>query len=1180
MNPAAEDPSSTQRQATLGIEAELEAEGFEDAELIGRGGFGAVYRCAERALERQVAVKVLRPESDGADLERFLREQRSLGRLSAHPNIVTVLHVDVTATGRPYLVMPFYRRGSLQDAIADSGPLDYAAVLRLGVKLAGALETAHRAGILHRDVKPGNVLLTDYGQPELCDFGIAHMADGAFETGSGEITGSPAFTAPEVLFGQPSTVRSDIYSLGATLFSAYTGHAAFERREGEDVVAQFIRISRHSAIPVEDLPEDLGRLISDAMARQPEDRPASARQFGDALRELQRHNGFTVDEMSIPDSSPEFDEARSRDSDGSRRAVRRPRHDMPALVTPNTRFRPPHPLEHLIRRPRLGALLRPGERPRLILIHAPAGFGKSSVATQLAEQLFHDGAQVAWLTTDTDDNNVVTFCAHVLEALRRTDPSLGGELSLALEEAGSRAERFVLTSLINELHERKHHVALVIDDWHQVTSESSRAALRFLLERGCHHLQLIVTTRTRAGLPLSALRVHNELVEIDSTALRFTAEETGAFLARCDGIDLASADIERLTESTEGWIAALQLAALSLRQHGRSAELLHEISGRHHALGEFLAENVLDSLDPALVDFMMDTSITRRICGDLATALTGTDRGQALLENVEERNLFLRRIDETGEWFRYHYLFADYLQRRLERDRPERLPVLHAAAAAWFSEHQMVQDAVTHALASGNDRWAAELVEEAGIALLEQGQMATILALTDLLPPEVSAHRPHLLVTITLANLGVRRDAAARETLDRVYAALESSQLDPYETAKLRIQCQVIEGVAAMLQDRSEGIADLIETPLRDPDSFEPWFAAGAAVIAAFIDLSHFRFDAVKACRERAAVYFETSTGPLTQTYAYCLSALAAREQLDIRTAEYFLRKVMQLAMTGRRTSGLAARMAGALLGELRYEHNDVDEANRLIDAAHEFAATAGTVDVMIAVYVTGAKVKAALGDHEEAAQRLDDGMRIAADLDLPRLTAAIEGERIRQGIARVAEPPPSLGPPADSPAEPGTAELTRDIQSCNLIRRSLALGTARSVTEATTVARALTEKLVAQHRPHALITVKLLLARCLSMSGDTSAGRGLVAEVVEECGRVGLIRPLLDEGPEVWELLDTGVAPVSSHAHLFADAIAVEKSRATGNPSPAVLPKRGQHQHQDRPRHDDEVEGIEDVER
>ena len=184
------DPLRTQRDVGLAAVTELSAAGFADAEEIGRGGFGIVYRCRQVALERTVAVKVLTAELD-ENRERFLREQRAMGRLTGHPNIVGVLQVGETQSGYAYLVMQYHRQGSIEARIRRLGPLRADEVLRLGVKMAGALETAHRVGIVHRDVKPANILLTDYGELALSDFGIAHISDG-FKTATGTFTGSPA----------------------------------------------------------------------------------------------------------------------------------------------------------------------------------------------------------------------------------------------------------------------------------------------------------------------------------------------------------------------------------------------------------------------------------------------------------------------------------------------------------------------------------------------------------------------------------------------------------------------------------------------------------------------------------------------------------------------------------------------------------------------------------------------------------------------------------------------------------------------------------------------------------------------------------------------------------------------------------------------------------------------------
>src|SRR5271155_1015260 len=556
------DSQAIQQDLIAGVAAEL---GFDGVEEIGRGGFGVVYRCAQPQLDRSVAVKVLTNDLDPDNLDRFMREQRAMGRLSGHPHIVTVLQVGTTRSGRPFIVMPYHGKGSVRTLIDCHGPLDWRETLSIGVKLAGALEAAHRAGILHRDVKPGNVLLTDYGEPQLTDFGLARIA-GGFETATGVITGSPAFTAPEVLEGASPTPASDVYSLGATLFCALTGHAAFERRSGERVVAQFLRITSQ---PVPDLrehgfPAEVAAVIERAMVRDPAARPAGAAEFGDELREVQRVLDAVVDEMARP---VELGVER-RTSPVAASTVRRDTTAPPTPPTPTTKYRPPVPTRSLVARNRLIDVLRAGGRRRLGLVHAPSGFGKSTLAAQWREELSRDGVGVGWLTIDDDDNNVVWFLAHLVELVRRVRPALAASLGQVLDEHGDDAARYVLTTLIDEIHEKDDRMALIIDDWQRVSDAATSAALGFLLEHGCHHLQIIVTSWSRAGLPVSKLRMRDELVETDSDALCFDLDEARSLLNDVDGLQLSESDVAALTTSTDGWVAGLQLAALCLRGGG------------------------------------------------------------------------------------------------------------------------------------------------------------------------------------------------------------------------------------------------------------------------------------------------------------------------------------------------------------------------------------------------------------------------------------------------------------------------------------------------------------------------------------------------------------------------------------------------------------------------------------
>jgi serine/threonine protein kinase/N-acetylneuraminic acid mutarotase len=286
--------------AQSGIAAELASAGFENARQVARGGAGVVYCCYETALGRNVAVKVLPSHFDEESKERFLREGYAMGGLSGHPNIVNILRVGVTESNRPYIVMPYCAADSLAVRLRREGPIPWPEALQIGVKLCGALETAHRTGTLHRDIKPANVLINDYGEAQLTDFGIAHI-EGGFETAVGFFSGTIDYTAPEVMTGNPATVAADIYSLGATIYALIAGNAAHERKKGEDLIAQYLRISstRVPDMRPDGIPDAVCSAIEHAMSIDPAERPASAEEFGRELQAAQRRNGLKPDAMAI-----------------------------------------------------------------------------------------------------------------------------------------------------------------------------------------------------------------------------------------------------------------------------------------------------------------------------------------------------------------------------------------------------------------------------------------------------------------------------------------------------------------------------------------------------------------------------------------------------------------------------------------------------------------------------------------------------------------------------------------------------------------------------------------------------------------------------------------------------------------------------------------------------------------
>ncbi|UZG59900.1 serine/threonine-protein kinase [Rhodococcus opacus] len=1114
---------NTQRRVEADIVAELSAEGFENARIAGRGGFGVVYRCRQPALDRIVAVKVLNPDLDHMDRARFLREQQAMGRVAGHPNIVHVLQAGITATGRPYIVMPFHRRDSLESWLAEHGALTPAEVLIAGIKLAGALETAHRAGVLHRDIKPANILLTEYGEPQLTDFGIARIVGGD-DTTRGLVVGSPAYTAPELLSGSDATAAADIYGLGATLFTAVAGRPAYARRRGEQVFSQLLRITTEPVPDLRDegIPDAVCTVIESAMARDPAERPATAAELGNALGAAGKQVGLAGVNLPLPLADdndrpfrPPGDVLSVNVEYLQRHQGRGVRVEQVPPPSASTKYRPPVTPGTTVPRTRLLEHLDRNGRSRLVLIHAPAGFGKSTVAAQRLGVLRDEGMATAWLTIDSDDNTLIWFLTHVIEAIAVAQPGFGRALVRELEIHGEGRERHVLTSLIDTLHSTDQRVALVIDDWHRVTNDATRSALGFLLKHGCHHLHLIVTSRTRLGLPLSTLSVRNELVEIDSEALRFDTRESTQLLHDRTGIELQEPDLVELEHSTDGWAAALQLVSLALRDHPHPHELIGHLSGGNRAIGEYLADNVLDNLDPPTLDFLLATSITEKTCGGLARALTGRPGGQATLEEIESRDLFLRRLDDDGEWFRYHHLFAEYLQHRLGRDDPDRVAELHRRAGQWFADRNFHSQAVDHFLLAGDENHAVTFVEDTAMELLERSQMGTLLGLAAKLPSPSTAHRPRLQIAVAWAHALLNHLSEAENVLSCAETALHSEE-DDQAAADMRVQIAFIRATINVFGDTIDGLDEAVEGCVARASTLPPWVLCGAADAASFHAIYRFDFDEARRWQKWAVPFHQRSGGPFSVIYGYCLAGIAAREQLDLPAAEASFRHAMGLATQVEGELGYGTRLTAALLGDLLYEQGHLDDADRLLDRSRTLGSEGGLVDFMLATYGTGARLKHVLGRPDVAKERLDEGARLAQRLDLPRLAARIANERIRAGLSPAVSNTATTGR-AGSHRDDGITTVTAELEEDSAIR--VALSAAADLQDRTAVyerAHALVESIDRRSRPRAALNAALLEVETLVVAERHDAAMTALLPLIEQCARLGLVRPILDAGPAV----------------------------------------------------------------
>jgi LuxR family maltose regulon positive regulatory protein len=415
----------------------------------------------------------------------------------------------------------------------------------------------------------------------------------------------------------------------------------------------------------------------------------------------------------------------------------------------------------LVPRPRLQARITEGLCGPLTLITAPAGFGKT---TLVASCVAGPGMPVAWLSLDKDDNQAGRFLSYLVAALQEVDPTIGGEAAQLMTGLQPALPEAILTNLINDLDAISREIILVLDDYQVISSQAVQLEMAFLLDHCPHTLHLVIATRSDPALPLARLRARGQTVELRAADLRFTESEAAQFLNDVMGLRLDAGSVAALEERTEGWIAGLQMAALSMRDRTDVFAFIEGFSGTNRYILDYLLEEVLASQPPEIQYFLLYTSILERLTAPLCDALlTETvdekpefgDAGvppsaspslhpsASVLEYLERVNLFLVPLDDERISYRYHHLFADLLRARLHQGQPALVPRLHIQASAWLEQQGFITEAIHHLFAAQEIGRAAGLVERYGPARLTEGD-PSVMQLADNLPLEMILARPKI----------------------------------------------------------------------------------------------------------------------------------------------------------------------------------------------------------------------------------------------------------------------------------------------------------------------------------------------------------------------------------------------------------------------------------------------------
>ena len=410
-----------------------------------------------------------------------------------------------------------------------------------------------------------------------------------------------------------------------------------------------------------------------------------------------------------------------------------------------TKLYVPKPRRGLVTRPRLLERLRRGADSRLTLVSAPAGFGKTTLLAEWLGETLGEDHSVAWLSLDPSDNEPSSFWTYVVTALQTAVPGVGSG-ALELIASSPLPTDLVFTTLLNELAAAPGEVWLVLDDYHLADSHDVRDGMTFLLEHLPPHVHVVLSTRADPDLPLARWRVRGELVEIRAADLRFTSDEAATYLNAATGLHLPAGDVEVLEERTEGWIAALQLAALSIQGREDVSSFIAQFAGNDRYIVDYLVEEVLAHQPEPVREFLLHTAVLDRLTGQLCDAVTGHDDGSHMLATLQRANLFLVALDDQREWYRYHHLFVDVLRARLLAEQPDLVALLHQRASRWYQAHDSAEEAVRHALAARDFDRAAYLMELAVPAIRRNRQEAILLSWLKALPDDAVRRSPVLSV--------------------------------------------------------------------------------------------------------------------------------------------------------------------------------------------------------------------------------------------------------------------------------------------------------------------------------------------------------------------------------------------------------------------------------------------------
>lgn len=774
----------------------------------------------------------------------------------------------------------------------------------------------------------------------------------------------------------------------------------------------------------------------------------------------------------------------------------------------------------IIPRPRIFERLDEGIRRKLILASAPAGSGKT---TLVSEWIALRDIPTAWISLDGTDNDPVRFWSYVTTALGRIAPHLGESVPALLRASSPIGIEGILTELINDLSLIETQILLVLDDYHVISNDAIHRGVAFLLEHLPPSLRLAITSRIDPPLPLGRLRAGGQLTEIRADDLRFTLPEATAFLKDVMELNLTPDEVMALEQKTEGWVAGIQLAALSMQGRKNPGSFIEAFTGSHRYVVDYLTEEVLRNLPERLRTFLLNTSVLDRLTSSLCDAVTDRQDAAEMLRRVEEMNLFIIPLDEHRHWYRYHNLLADVLRHRLEQTQPEVIGELHRRASGWYESHGMVDQAVGHSLAAKDFERAIDLFETTAEEIVARSEMTTLRTWVQAIPDKLLRTHPRLSLLYAWTLISVNQDdEKVEDLLLNVEQSLANTEENaPSEASEERELRGILEAIRAY-QAISSGDVDtadqLARGAMKNLPEWKPfWRASIAMSMGAICSLKGDIHGAITWFAEAASMGKASGNAYTALVASYNLAGLL-ESCGELRQAERTYREALEwveghgarrLAVMGTIYEGLA---------RLLTQRNELDEALNYVERSLTLGKRRSDLSIIRAAYITMAAIRHARGEIDAAHDAIDEARSIEREHSHPHWSEWAELVRARMALSEGNVAIASAWARAfETEIDGGNPNRRRLNQILMVIRVYIAEG---RYEQALDELEELYESAIESNREKRAVEILALKALALDALGRTDEALPPVRHALALAEQEGYLRVFIEEGAPMARLL------------------------------------------------------------